>query len=243
MPLVLSPRLNNAKKLLAFIPVVLILVFILIFYLTEGVRIFSFDVIQEEHLKWKTFVQQKPLLSALYFIGVYTVSVILVIPDSTFLTLLGGFLFPMPLAIAYACIAETIGATIFFGAVKLAFTGTLGKRKEHPLHNLLIKFQSNQASYLLFLRLSHLLPFWITNTGAAVFHARTSTFIWTTLIGVLPLTFFLVNGAESLSKYFDTHTHFHVKDIFTTQLKISLIALGCIALLPIFFKKFLTKRK
>lgn len=230
------------KKLLPLIPVLLILGFILTFYLVEGIRVFSFDVIQEEHLKWKTFVHEKPFLSALYFIGIYTVSVVLVLPDSMFLTLLAGFLFPMPLAIIYACISETIGALLFFGAVKLAFTGTLGKKKEHALHKLRGKFQSNQASYLLFLRFSHLLPFWVTNTGAAVFHARTSTFIWTTFIGVLPLTFFLVDGAESLSKYFETHTHFQIKEVFTTQLKISLIALGCIALLPIFFKKFFAKK-
>lgn len=231
------------RKWLALIPVALILVFILVFYLTEGVRVFSFDVIQEEHLKWRAFVHEKPILSALYFIGIYTLSVILVLPDSTFLTLLAGFLFPMPLAIAYACISETIGATVFFWAVKLAFVGTLGEKKGHPLHKLLLKFQSNQASYLLFLRFSHLLPFWLTNTGAAVFHARTSTFIWTTLVGVIPLTFFLVNGAESLSKYFETHTHFHVREIFTTQLKISLIALGCIALLPVLYKKFTAKKR
>lgn len=231
------------KKLLPLIPVALILVIILVFYLTEGVRVFNFDFIQAEHLKWKAFVDENPILSAFYFIGIYTVSVILVLPDSTFLTLLGGFLFPMPLAITYVCISETIGATIFFEAVKLAFARTLGEKKGHPLHKLLVKFQSNQASYLLFLRFSHLLPFWVTNTGASAFHARRSTFIWTTFIGVIPLTFFLVDGAESLSKYFETHTHFHVKEIFTTQLKIALIALGCIALLPIFFKKFTKKKR
>lgn len=225
------------RKILSILPFALILFFILIFYLTEGLHLFNFQMIQEEHLKWRTFVHENPLLSAFYFIGIYTLSVVLVIPDSTFLTLLAGFLFPMPLAIAYACISETVGATIFFLAVRLAYRETLGQRKKTMLNEMRIKIHDDQACYLLFLRFSHLLPFWLINVGAGVFHIRTVTFIWTTLIGVLPLTFFLVDGGESLSKYFETHAHFQFKEVFTTQLKIALIALGCFALLPILYKK------
>jgi uncharacterized membrane protein YdjX (TVP38/TMEM64 family) len=231
-----------ARKMVAILPCALILLFILIFYLTEGLHVFNFDMIQQEHIKWKAFVHENPVLSAVYFMGIYIVSVILVLPDSTFLTLLGGFLFPMPLAIAYACISETIGAVIFFWAIKLAYVETLGKRKNHPLHKIQVKIHDDQACYLLFFRFSHLLPFWLINVGAGVFRLRTFTFIWTTVLGILPLTFFLVEGAESLSKYFETHTHFKLKELFTLQLKISLIALGCFALLPVLYKKFKSKK-
>ena len=225
------------KKILPFVPFALILLLILVFYLVEGFHFFNFEMIREESLKWEAFVRDKPAISALCFIGVYILSVVLVIPDSTFLTLLGGFLFPMPLAIAYACLSETIGAAIFFWAVKLFSSETLKKQHKHPFHKLEKGFHTNQANYLLFFRFSHLMPFWLINLGAGLLRAKTSTFLWTTLIGVLPLTFFLVNGAESLSKYFETHTHFEFREIFTTQLKISLIALGCIALLPVLYQR------
>src|SRR5689334_2443051 len=101
--------------------------------------------------------------------GIYLVSVVLVIPDSTILTLIAGFLFPLPLAIFYSCIAETIGATIFFLAARLAFMETLGRRKGYLMHEMQTKFQANQACYLLFFRFSHLLPFWLINLGAGVF--------------------------------------------------------------------------
>jgi uncharacterized membrane protein YdjX (TVP38/TMEM64 family) len=235
------------KKILPFVPFALILVLILVFYIVEGFHFFSFEMIHEESLKWKTFVLEKPIMSALYFIGIYIASVVLVIPDSTFLTLLGGFLFPMPLAVTYACLSETIGAGLFFWAVKFFSSETLKKQHKHSFLKLEKGFHSNQASYLLFFRFSHLMPFWLINVAAGLLRARTSTFLWTTLIGVLPLTFFLVNGAESLSTYFATHTHFTFREIFTTQLKISLIALGCIALLPVLYhrlkkKKFTTEK-
>lgn len=225
------------RKILALLPFILILLFILVFYLSNAYHLFNFQTIQQEHLKWKTYVDDHPFLSAIYYIGIYVVSVVLVIPDSTILTVLGGFLFPLPLAVCYACLSETIGGTLFFLATRLAFFETLGKKKVLWLHEMKRKFQADEACYLLFLRFSHLLPFWVINLGAGIFHIRIWTFIWTALIGVLPLTYFLADGGASLSKYFETHTHFQLTEIFTTELKISLIALGLIALLPIAYKK------
>jgi uncharacterized membrane protein YdjX (TVP38/TMEM64 family) len=226
------------RRIIALIPFALILALILFVYLSGLYHKLSFTMIKQEHLKWKMFVFDHPFLAALYFIAIYIVSVVLVIPDSTLLTLIGGFLFPLSLAIVYACIAETIGATLFFLAVRLAYVETIEKKKGYLLHRMQKKFQVHQVYYLLFLRLSHLLPFWLINLGAGVFHVRTSTFIWTTLVGILPLTFFIAESGASLSGYFETHTHFVWRGIFTTQVKIALIVLGCIALLPIAYRKF-----
>jgi uncharacterized membrane protein YdjX (TVP38/TMEM64 family) len=230
------------RRIIAIAPFALILIFILIFYLSGLYHHLSFDTIKQEHVRWKVFVSEHPVLSALYYMGIYIVSVVLVIPDSTILTFIGGFLFPLPLAVTYACVSETIGATFFFLATRLAYVETLEKRKGYLLHEMQKKFQANQSYYLLFLRFSHLLPFWLINLGAGIFHVRASTFIWTTLIGVIPLTFFIADSGMSLSGYFETHTHFSLRGIFTIQVKIGLIALGCIALLPIIYKKF-RKRK
>jgi uncharacterized membrane protein YdjX (TVP38/TMEM64 family) len=231
------------RRIIALIPFVLILILILIFYLSGFYHKLNFDMIKNEHVKWKEFVSSHPLLAALYFIGIYVLSVIMVIPDSTILTLIAGFLFPLPLAITYSCLSETIGATLFFLATRLAYMETLGKRKGYLMHGMQVKFQANQVYYLLFLRFSHLLPFWLINFAAGIVHVRTRTFIWTTLIGVLPLTFFFAESGASLSKYFETHANFSLKGIFTTEAKITLILLGCIALLPIAYKKFKRRRR
>lgn len=145
----------------------------------------------------------------------------------------------MPIAVACACIGETMGATIFFLAIKLAFVEVKDRKRKDFLDPWRKKIQHDQAYYLLFLRLSHLLPFWLINVGAGLFHIRITTFIWTTFIGIFPLVFLLVDGAKSLSKYFETHTHFELKEIFTTQLDIALLGLGCLALLPLLYKKYI----
>jgi uncharacterized membrane protein YdjX (TVP38/TMEM64 family) len=231
------------RRIVGIIPFAIILILILIFYLSGFYHQLNFDTIKSEHVRWKMFVSNHPWLSAFYFMGIYIISVMLIIPDSTILTLLGGFLFPLPLAVIYSCVAETIGATMFFLAARLAFVETLGKRKGYFMHAMQRKFQANQAYYLLFLRLSHLLPFWLINLSAGIFHVRTSIFIWTTFVGVVPLTFFIAESGASLSKYFETHTHFTLKGVFTPELKIALIALGCIVLLPVVYKKFIKSKK
>ncbi len=225
------------RKIIALLPFILILVCILFFYLFDGYHYLNFHTIQQEHLKWQMYVEEHPLLAGVYFIGIYIVSVLLVIPDSTVLTLLAGFLFPIPLAIIYVCFAETLGGTLFFLAARMAFMETLGDKHKSRLSGMRKKFHAEEIYYLLFLRFSHLIPFWLINLAAGLFHVKTRTFIWTTVVGVLPLTYFLVLGGSSLSTYFETHTTFNLREIFTTQLKISLILLGLFALLPIFFKK------
>ena len=215
-------KMNTTRKFLSIFPFALILILILIVYVSGAYHYIRFDMIQEEHLKWKTFTCERPFLSAFCFIGIYITSVVLVIPDSTFLTLLGGFLFPMPLAIFYACFSETAGGLLFFLAARLAYTETLGKKKNRFLHEMQVKFHADQACYLLFLRFSHLLPFWVINLGAGIFYVKPLTFIWTTLVGVFPLTFFLTEAGGSLSKYFETHTHFSLMEVFTPELKMTL---------------------
>lgn len=231
-----------SRKIIAVAPFAIILILILIFYLSGFYREFNFETIKHEHLKWKIFASEHPWLAACYFIAIYFLSVLLVIPDSIILTLIAGLLFPLPLAIVYCCIAETLGATLFFLAVRLAFMETLEKRKGYLMHGMQKKFQANQASYLLFLRFSHLLPFWVINLCAGLFRVRIKTFIWTTFVGVIPLTFFIADSGASLSQYFETHTRFTLQGVFTTQIKIALIFLGCIALLPIAYKKIISAK-
>ena len=225
------------RKLYSLLPLGLIALAILIIYLTGAYHFISFEALQQEHLKLRALVDAHPFLAALYFIGIYTASVILILPDSTFLSVLAGFLFPFPLALSYVLLSETLGSTLFYKATKLACLEPLGRKKETLLYSIHQKFQKDQICYLLFFRLSHLLPYWIINLGAGIFHVRTFPFIWTTLVGVFPLSFLLVEGGENLSAYLTTHTHFNLRELFTPQLKLTLLGLGCVALLPIIYRK------
>jgi len=224
------------KQILSYLPIVLILCAMLYVYLSGTYHDFSYQYIQLKHAQWKQHIHTHPVQSAAYFIMIYVASVCLIIPDSIFLSILGGFLFPLPLAIIYIVFAETLGATLFFCAAEAALKNPLSMTQRNYLNKLQEKVREKEIYYLLFFRFSHLLPYWVLNIASAVLRIPRWTFIWTTLVGVLPIAVVLAQGGSGLSRYFEQHTYFSSSDIFTTQIKIMLIGLGFLALIPLLYQ-------
>ncbi len=231
---------KNTKRL---IPFVILVILILLVYVTNLHQEFTLDRMRHEHQRLTEFVQAHPTLSPLIFIGFYVASVCLVIPDSTILTLIGGLLFPFPLAIICTVFAETLGATIFFAIFQGVFGTSLIQRERPFLNKMRKQFKRHTVSYLLFLRLSHVFPFWLTNVCSAYFKVRYWTFIWTCLLGVLPLAYILTKAGQSLSDIFANGQPLALSDVFTPQMKFALIIIGLLALAPIVYKHFFKRNK
>jgi uncharacterized membrane protein YdjX (TVP38/TMEM64 family) len=225
---------SNLKKWFPYFPLILIVLGMLALYLSGIYSEINFSVIKTQHQYWKHLVHEYPGLSALCFVLVYTLSVCLIIPDSTLLSIIGGLLFPLPLAILYIVVSETLGAMIFFWAIQSAFGH---RKKTEKLKTLEEKIKKHQISYLLFFRFSHLLPFWTINFIGGYFNISTRTFFWTTLVGVLPLAFILAQGGSGLSHYMENHQSFSIAAIFNFQVKLALLGLSLLALFPIFLKR------
>lgn len=229
------------KNIRHLIPFIILLVLILVVYITNLHKDLSLNFIRKEQTFLLGFVHDHPILSPLIFIGVYIVSVCLVIPDSTLLSLIGGLVFPLPLAVVYIVVAETIGAIIFFVILREMFKDV---RTERPFFKKIrVKFKKHQASYLMFLRLSHVLPFWLTNVCAAYFDIRLKTFIWTCFLGVIPLSVILAYAGHSLLNLFAKNSYLSLADIFTPEIKFALIALGLLALAPIIYENIRGRKK
>lgn len=231
------------KKIRQLLPFAILVILIVIVYLTNIHHSLTLENIRNQEQRLHEYVHQHPFLSPLIFIGFYILSVCLVIPDSTILSLLGGLIFPLPLAIFYTVLSETVGATLFFSIFQNVFGKTI-IQKERPFINRLRKgFRHHSESYLLFLRLSHIVPFWLTNFSAAYFRVPFWTFVWTTFVGVIPLSYILSDAGHSLSRLFQMPGPITIGDAFTTPMKIALLILGLMALLPIFYKKWIKRKK
>jgi len=229
------------KNIKHLIPFIILLVLILIVYVTNLHKELSLNFIRKEQDSLVGFVHNHPVLAPILFIGVYIASVCLVIPDSTLLSLIGGLVFPLPLAIIYIVFSETAGALIFFLILREMFKDV---RTERPFFKKLrVKFQKHQASYLMFLRLSHVFPFWLTNVCAAYFDIRLKTFLWTCFLGVIPLSIIFADAGRSLSILFAKNSFLTIADIFTPEIKFALIALGLIALAPIIYQNIRESKK
>lgn len=230
-----------SKKLKRFLPIIAIGVGMVLAYFLGLYDAISFDMIREKHKELQAFVESKPVIAPILFMIVYTVSTAFSIPGGIFLTLLGGYLFPLPWSFFYVLIAATCGACIVFLAAKTAI-GDYFRNKAGPfLQKMEAGFRENAVSYLFFLRLAPIFPFWLVNVAPAFFGIPLRTYAWTTFLGIAPGTFVFCQAGAGIESVLNTEGEFSINSFFTTKIKVALILLALFALIPPVIKKIRSK--
>lgn len=226
-------------------------ILILLFLLAVLISVYTLDV--DQHLNLSFFLQKRallyhwaevhPYLLALGFLGTYLISICLFLPLSSLLCVLAGIFFPLPLAITLGVVSETFGALLFFFLLSFLLEESKIRKTLITWKRTKEKFQENMIYYLLFFRLSHLIPYWLINTVASSLKVPIGTFIWTTAIGVLPFVVIMTEGGNSIKHDFMQGHHIKITSLFTTTVQLSFLALGILALLPILIKKWIHRKR
>ncbi len=154
------------------------------------------------------------------------------------MSFIGGYLFSQPYSTLYAVVASTLGSSIFFMAADFLLRDPVMKKATLFLDEMKKGFLKNAAHYLLFLRLIPLFPFWIVNVAAIFFRVPLKTFIWTTLIGIIPEIFIITLAGSGLETLLENQNPLTTSAIFNTQVKIALFGLAILALVPVLFRKY-----
>lgn len=225
-----------------FIPFAAIICLMLILYFTDLHQYVSLEAIKEKQNIIVPYAKSHPILFPILFFLVYVLSVVLVIPDSTVLSVFGGFIFPTPFATFLIVTAETLGALLFFLALRLVFKGMLSKHMRFIPLKMQLSFQAHAANFLLFLRLSHILPFWLVTGCAAYFFTPLWTFVWTTFVGVIPLSYLLAQVGHNLSKLLASDEPLTLTSLFSPSIRFALLALGILALAPLIYQIWKEKK-
>jgi uncharacterized membrane protein YdjX (TVP38/TMEM64 family) len=216
-------------------------------------RYLSFDAVLQHREQLQQSVAANRALALLAFAGIYIAAVALSFPGAALLTLLGGFLFGGVLGGAVIVVSATLGAVIVFMVARSAFGEALQRKAGPALARILDGFKSDAASYLLFLRLVPAFPFWLVNLAAALGGVSLPVFAWTTLVGIIPGTLaFAVAGAGLDSVIAaqqsvraacqaagrgDCAGGLDLKAILTPELLIAFALLGCVALIPVIWRR------
>ena len=216
-------------------------------------RYLSLDslVIHREELR--SFTSAHAGSALLIFILVYAAAVALSFPGATALTVAGGLLFGWLEGGLAAVVAATLGGMAIFLIARSSFGEALSRRGGERLQKLRRGFTRDAFSYLLFLRLVPLFPFWLVNLASALTGMRLGTFAAATAIGIVPGTFafaFLGQGLDSVisaeaKTYGDCvlaqgpencHVGLSVQSLVTTEMLVAFAALGLVALIPVGLK-------
>jgi uncharacterized membrane protein YdjX (TVP38/TMEM64 family) len=157
----------------------------------------------------------------------YVAVTALSLPVSLVMSLTVGFLFGRWVGTVLVVVAATTGATLLFLAARYLFADA-ARRRMGPLgRKINAGFTANAFSYLLFLRLVPLFPFFLVNLAPAFTSVPLRTYVLATLIGITPATFVFVNLGQTLGRIEST------RDLVSIETLAALTLLGLLALVPI----------
>jgi uncharacterized membrane protein YdjX (TVP38/TMEM64 family) len=183
------------------------------------------------------------LLAALGFMAIYASAVALSVPGAAILTVAAGFLFGIPAGTAMVVAAATAGSTLLFLAARTVFRDLLQPRVGRWLARLQRGFAENELSYLLFLRLVPLFPFFVVNLVPAFLGVHLRSFVIATFFGIIPGSFVFASVGAGLGSLFDAGRDCSLDSALTPQIILSLVGLALLALVPVLYKRFWTRRQ
>lgn len=242
-------------KIKKFAPLGIFIAILATIWATGLQNYFSFQTIAEHQMSLESFVAQNWLYAIVIFMLIYIVAVTFSIPGASILSLVGGLLFGGFFGGLAIVISATIGAVGVFLIAKTSIGDLLREKAGKWMEKIASEFNDGAASYLLFLRLVPLFPFFVVNLAPALLGARFWTYTWTTFVGIMPATFayayvgagigsVLANENDVYQQCVATNGveacefHFSASSLVSQELIIGLVAMGLVSLIPIILKKF-----
>lgn len=226
-----------------WLPLVVLAVGVALFFALDLGRYLSLETLREHRQALKGFVASNGVTAALAYAGVYIVIIALSLPVGAVLTLAGGFLFGAVLGTVLAVVAATIGATLLFLIARSTF-GELLRVKAGPfVRRLEGGFADHALSYLLFLRLIPIFPFWAVNLVPSLIGVPISIFVLGTFIGIIPVTGVYASFGAGLGGLFDAGQEISLQAVLTPEIIVALLGLALLALLPIAIKSRRRRRR
>lgn len=202
----------------------------------------SFAALSEHRETLLAFVRENGALAPLGFIAIYAIATAISVPGGVVLTIAGGFLFGTWLGGLYVVIGATLGATAIFLIAKTSLGDVLKSKAGPRLKRMEEGFRENALSYLLFLRLIPLFPFWLVNLVPAFLGVGLVTFIIGTFFGIIPGSLVFASVGNGLGTVFDEGGTPDLGIIFKPSVLGPIIALAVLSLLPIAYKRFAAKK-
>jgi uncharacterized membrane protein YdjX (TVP38/TMEM64 family) len=232
-------RVRSAARLLPLAALLIGLALVFAFGLQDRL---SCAALRDNRAWLDAWVAAHRPLAILGFMALYAAAVALSVPGAALLTVAAGFLFGTPTATAMVVVAATAGATILFLAARTAFSDLLQPRVGPWLSRLQRGFAENALSYLLFLRLVPLFPFFVVNLVPAFLGVRLRSFVIATFFGIIPGSLVFAYFGDRLGSLFDSGRDCSLDSVLTPQILLALTGLALLALVPVIYKRLLARR-
>lgn len=225
--------MNNKKIALALAAG---LVVILFFYF-DLQRFLNLAALKANRQTLLEYYAAHKLIMIAGFMAVYILQTALSLPGAAILSLAAGAIFGSIMGTVYANIAATIGATLAFLVTRYLLRDVVLNKFGSKLEGMNRELEERGFSYLLFLRLVPLFPFFLINLAAGLTRLPLRTFFFGTMIGIIPGGFVYVNAGASLA------TIDSLSGIASPRVLGSFALLGLFALVPVLYNKLKARKQ
>lgn len=146
----------------------------------------SIEALAEHRAALLGLVADNRPAAALAYVAGYAVLVALSVPGAAVLSVSGGFLFGPWLGTALSVTGATVGATLVFLLARRVFGADALARHGPRAERLAAVLRRDAVAYLLMLRLTPLVPFFLVNLVPAYVGVPLWVYVITTFIGIMP---------------------------------------------------------
>lgn len=251
---------ENARGAMSWLkrlwPLIVLLAVMALVFAMGWHRYLTLDVLAANRQALRAFIATNMALSLAIFIAVYAAVTALSLPGGAVMTIAGGFLFGWLIGGLASIVGATIGASLVFLIARSALGEALAARAGPWLSRFREGFQEDAFSYLLFLRLVPIFPFWLVNLAPGLLGVSFLTYVATTILGIIPGTFAFAlagSGLDSVIEAQQAHYQSRLANrgaggqesgtftldpgaLLTPELIAGLVALGLVALIPVAVK-------
>lgn len=233
---------GKRRSPLRFLPIA-ILVAGLALFLTLGLdHAWWFETLRNHRGEIIGWVAANRELAAVAFVLCYLAMVAFSLPGATFATMFGGFVFGTAQTVVFVVISATIGAVILFMAARSAFADVLHAKARPSLERMEKGFRNNALSYLLFLRLVPIFPFFLVNLVPAFLGVSLRTYVIGTFFGIIPGTILYARLGGGIGELLDVGETPDLYIVLEPRFLLPLIAFGVLALAPVFYKAIKSRK-
>ena len=225
--------MDMKKKILIFL---ILIGAIAIFYSFDLQRFLTLESLKENRQTLMLTYQTHRTPFIIGFILIYTAQTALSLPGAAILTLAGGAIFGAVMGTIWVNIGATTGALLAFLLARTLLRDWVLKRFGQRMLSLDNGLNENGLSYLLFLRLVPLFPFFLVNLACGVTGLSIKTYLIGTMIGILPGSFVYANAGASLASIES------ISQVASTRVLVSLALLGLFALIPAMYRRVESRR-
>lgn len=223
--------MNKKKLAIAGIVAVLIALF---FFFDLG-RYLTLEALKANRDALRVYYAEHWFLMAGGFILLYIVQTALSLPGAAILSLAGGAIFGVLPGTFYVNLGATTGATLAFLVTRYLFRDAVLKKFGPNLEKMNSELEQRGFSYLLFLRLVPVFPFFLINLGAGLTRMPLRTFFLGTMVGIIPGSFVFCNAGASLASITS------MSEVASPRVLGSFALLGLFALVPVLYQKLKKK--